>query len=596
MDQLEEIKSKINIVDLIQEYFPLKKTGRNFKALCPFHTEKTPSFIVSPERQIWHCFGCGEGGDIFTFLMKMEGLEFSEALRILAQKTGVRLKSQVPGFSNKKERLYRMNKIAATLYQKILLETKTGKPVLDYLKKRKIQTLTIKEFLIGLAPAKEKILVDFLTKKGFTNQEILAAGLALVRKGKIIDLFRNRITFPLRNLYGDVVGFTGRAILENQMPKYLNTPQTLIFDKSRIFYDLNLAKDEIRQQGLAILVEGQMDVLSVFQNGNKNVVCSSGTSLTDSQIDLIKRFTQKVALAFDRDTPGEKASKRSIDLLVGKGMEVRLIIIPEGKDPDECIRNNPKEWQKAVKKPIPVMDFYFQNVFDKIGKKAEDLEISDKKEISRELLPEIKKIPDKIEQASYVQELANLLDLEDKAVADALKNLPDFKEKPPSGIKEDKENSGYIYEENKSLIGELLLGLIIRFYKDVKDILAKLDLKAKDFQDQNLGTIYKKLQSFTVLNEVFAPDDFLKTLDSKLLDKAERGLMSIDFFYEEIEEGELAKEVESLIKRLKKIYYRCQKESIAKAIREAEREKNKNKVRKLMTEFRKIVDKEADRV
>jgi DNA primase len=585
MDQLEEIKSKIDIVEFIQGYLPLKKAGRNYKASCPFHNEKTPSFMVSPERQIWHCFGCGEGGDVFGFLMKTEGMDFSEALKILAQKTSVKLKSQAPGVSDKKDRFFRIYKIASLLYEKILWETEAGKPVLEYLKNRQIKGFTIKEFSLGLAPGRGSVLIDFLSKKGFSGSEILESGLALKRRGLLVDLFRNRLVFPFRNLYGEVIGFTGRALNDDIMPKYLNTPQTLIFDKSRVLYDLSLAKEEIRKKDLAILVEGQMDVLSSYQLGIQNVICSSGTALTDAQIDFIKRFTKNVALAFDKDEAGSKAIKRSIDNLIEKSMEVKVIIIPCGKDPDECVREDPKSWQKASKKPILVMDFYFQDIFDKINKSPQDLTISDKKEISRVLLPQIKKIPDKIEQAGYIQRLAELLDVEDRVIADALGNLSSKK-------RIEKKEEDQVKEPSRDICAELFVGIIVRFYNEIKDTLTRIDLKDEDFIDKDLVLIYKNLQSFLKINKLFTLDHFIKSLDERLKKKLELSLMSVDFFYEDINERELPHEVELLTKRLKGINYSNQKKLIEKALKNAEIKKNKAEINKLMLKLREIVDKE----
>ena len=591
MDQLEEIKSKINIVDLISEYIPLKKTGRNFKALCPFHTEKTPSFIVSPERQIWHCFGCGQGGDIFSFVMQTEGIEFGDALRILAKKAGVEIKSQVPGVSQKKDRIYRMNKIAGALYEKILLETKTGQPVLDYLEKRQIKKETIEDFLIGFTPGENSTLVDFLSKKGFDQNEVLQAGLAIKRNGQTIDLFRNRLIFPFRNLHGDVVGFTGRILKTDVMPKYLNTAQTLIFDKSRILYDLSLAKEDIRKKDLAILVEGQMDVLSSYQLGVKNVICSSGTALTNYQIDLIRRFTNNIALAFDKDEAGLKAIKRNIDFLIEKEVDVQVILVPCGKDPDECIKKDPKSWQNAVKNPIPIMEFYFQNILEKIGRKPKNFNNSDKKKISKELLPEIKKIPDKIEQAFFIQKLAELLELDDQIIADALANLTDNKIEKYSLLPENKQKS--LENDEKNLLEELIVGLILRFYKDIELILKNLELDASDFQDKNLAMIYKNLEAFLITEKSFNLGKFIKTLDNEASNKAELSLMSVDACYEGMESEGILQETEMLIKRLKKQNYTSQKKIIEKALKKAETEKNRNEIKKLMTEFKKIVDKEG---
>lgn len=587
MDELEEIKSKIDIVDFIGEYLPLKKAGRNFKALCPFHTEKVPSFMVSPERQIWHCFGCGEGGDIFSFLMKMEGLEFREALRILAQRAGVRLKPSSASLSSKKQEFYRLNKLAALFYHKILLESPLGKPALGYLKKRRIEPTTIKEFFLGFAPERKDLLTQFLIKKGIEKKIIIEGGLGIVKEGVVGDLFRNRLIFPLRNLHGDIVGFTARAFSENQMSKYLNTPQTLIFDKSKVLYDLYLAKEAIRQKNFVILVEGQMDVLAVSQTGSKNVVCSSGTALTLSQIDLIKRFTREVVLAFDRDRAGEKATKRSIDLLRQQGLEVKLLIIPYGKDPDECIRQNPRAWQKALARPIPVMDFYFQTTLPKIKNPYNQLTQEEKDLIRQELLREIKKIPDKIEQGFYIQKLADFLKIDEHFIAEALK-----------GVTESPFGGGEVTAPKEKVVSApdfvelLILGIILKFPSQSKHIILKQELSKDDFRNPRIRAIYRRLERFIALKDESDWKDLKKGLEEPLTREWEESLLAVDFYYESLQEKDILQELENLIRRLKRKRFKEEKEKIQREIRKAERVGDKERRAELMQQLKKIIDQE----
>jgi len=590
MDQLEEIKSKIDIVDFIQEYLPLKKSGRNFKALCPFHTEKTPSFMVSPEKQIWHCFGCGEGGDIFTFLMKIEGIEFGEALRILAQRAGVKIISIPKDLSNKKERLYRINELAAIFYHKVLLESKAGKVAYNYLQKRKLQLPIIKEFYLGYAPLKGDILVNFLLQKGFNKTEIINAGLGIIKDNRLLDLFRGRIIFPLRNLHGDFVGFTGRTLSSEVMPKYLNTPQTLIFDKGKILYDLFLSKEEVKQKNAVILVEGQMDVLASYQSGIKNVVCSSGTALTEGQIDLIKRFTNKVFLAFDQDEAGEKAILRSIDLLIKKNIELGIINIPQGKDPDECIRENPAFWRKAVDKPQPFMDFYFQKIFSKINKSIEELSISEKKEIANKILLQIKKFPDKIEQSLYVKRLAEIIDLPEKALYESLESL--FEK---DGYQKEKDLIEVDSPLNKAnILEETVLGLVIKFWPEVKNLIDDLNLEEEDFQEEELRGLFKKFREFLKISKSFNYENFIHLLKDSEQKKINLCLLAIDYYFENLEQKEILKEVKNLVKRMKKNRYSNEKKELEKLIKKAELEKNKKIIEKLINKLKYILNKEKE--
>lgn len=590
MDQLEEIKSKIDIVDFIQEYLPLKKSGRNFKALCPFHTEKTPSFMVSPEKQIWHCFGCGEGGDIFTFLMKIEGIEFGEALRILAQRAGVKIISIPKDLSNKKERLYQINKLAAIFYHKVLLESKAGKVAYNYLRKRQLQLPIIKEFYLGYAPLKGDILVNFLLQKGFNKTEIINAGLGIIKDNHLIDLFRGRIIFPLRNLHGDFVGFTGRTLSSEVMPKYLNTPQTLIFDKGKILYDLFLSKEEVKQKNAVILVEGQMDVLASYQSGIKNVVCSSGTALTEGQIDLIKRFTNKVFLAFDQDEAGEKAILRSIDLLIKKNIELGIINIPQGKDPDECIRENPSFWQRAVNKPQPFMDFYFQKIFSKINKSIEELSISEKKEIANKILLQIKKFPDKIEQSLYIKRLAEIIDLPEKVLYESLESLSE-----KDGYQKEKDLIEVDSPLNKAnILEDTVLGLLIKFWPAVKNLINDLNLEEEDFQEEELRGLFKKFREFLKINKSFNYEEFICLLKDSEQEKINLCLLAIDYYFGNLEQKEILKEVKNLVKRIKKNRYSNEKKELEKLIKKAELEKNKKITEKLMNRLKYILNKEKE--
>ena len=304
---VDEIKSRLDVVDVVGGYIRLSKAGRNYRALCPFHSEKTPSFFVSPERQMWYCFGCQKGGSIFDFVMQMDGLEFGDALKVLAQRAGVELKKIDPKLSAKwkteKTRLYEICELAAKFFERQLEAGKTGQSVQKYLKERGLKSKTIQEWRIGYGPDKWQALSDFLKGRGYGEEEIERTGLS-VRKDEIqnsnYDRFRNRIIFPIYDLNGGVVGFSGRIFGEGE-PKYLNTPNTLIYDKSRVLYGLDRAKLDIRKDNFCVLVEGQMDVIMSHQAGVRNAVASSGTALTVEHLKIIKRYTENLAMAFDMD-------------------------------------------------------------------------------------------------------------------------------------------------------------------------------------------------------------------------------------------------------------------------------------------------------
>lgn len=350
MDAVEEVKSRIAIEDIVSEYVQLKRAGRNFKGLSPFNEEKTPSFVVSPEKQIWHDFSSGKGGDVFGFVMEMEGLDFRGTLELLARKAGVDLE-QFQGRSSSntklKERLYAVCELAAKFYQ---VQFSKNKMALDYvLKERAFTKETALNFRIGYAPNNGTALFDFLKKQDFTESEIQKAGLLAKRYNGLGDMFRGRLMIPLQDQQGRVIGFTARQLDTNQnAPKYINTPATLLYDKSRHVYGLHLAKDAIRKQGFAVLTEGNLDVIASHQAGVLNAVATAGTALTESQLKTISRFAGDIRLAYDADKAGMNATERAIPIASKVNVSLSIINLPEGKDPDELIRDSPILWQEAV--------------------------------------------------------------------------------------------------------------------------------------------------------------------------------------------------------------------------------------------------------
>ncbi len=418
MDDTELIKEKINIVDLIQEYLPLKKSGVNFKANCPFHSEKTPSFIVSPERQIWHCFGgCQKGGDIFTFLMEKEGMDFKEALETLAKKAGLTLK-KVASKKDFKDKLFEANLKAQEFFHYILTKHKLGQKALDYLKKRGASDESIEQFGLGYAPNSWESLTKFLLKRGFSVSDIITSGLGVSSRSGSYDRFRGRITFPLIDGKDKLRGFSGR-VLNSAEPKYINTPQTPLFDKGNFLYGLNLAKPEIRNKKEAILVEGEMDVIASYQAGFRNVVASKGTSLTEGQVDLIKKYTDNISLCFDMDLAGDSASRRGIEIADKAGLNIKVIQLDEGKDAADAISSDPQIWQKAQDLAVPIYDYYIAS----IAKRYDVKNPMDLKKIGEELIPVWAKISDDLVREHYIQKLSSFLKTDEKILRDAIDKL-----------------------------------------------------------------------------------------------------------------------------------------------------------------------------
>lgn len=420
--QINEIKSRLDVVEVIGGYVRLQKAGANWRANCPFHNERTPSFMVSPSRQVWRCFGsCGEGGDMFSFLMKIEGIEFVDALKILAQKAGVVLKREDPKLKSERQKYCDISEKAAGFFEKNLENAAAGKEAKDYLKKRGLKEETIKQFRIGWAGESWDELLNFLIAKGYKAADIEKAGLAVKKQNenRWFDRFRGRIIFPIFDLHGQPIGFGGRIFKGDaeKEAKYLNSPQTFVYDKSKVLYGLNFAKGDIRRLEKCVLVEGYMDLIMAHQDGLKNSVAVSGTALTPFQLSILKRYSDNLVLAFDMDEAGQKAAARGIDLARNLSFNIRVLTLPEGKDPADYALSHPGRLEQEAETAKPIMEYYFEKVFNKF--KADSAE--NKKEIAKILLPQIRQIPNQIEQAHWIAELAGRLGVREEVVIGELK-------------------------------------------------------------------------------------------------------------------------------------------------------------------------------
>ena len=432
MADTQTIKDRIDIVQLIGEYIKLKKAGANWKANCPFHHEKSPSFMVHPEKQIWHCFGCGKGGDIFTFIQEIEGLEFTEALKLLANRAGVKLENRQSEMNqSQRNRLAEVTKLAAYFFHHILLELPAAALARAYLEKRGLTSNTITEWEIGYAPDQWDLLTKYATRKGFGIEDCVAAGLTIKRDSAdalsgrgYYDRFRGRIMFPIRDPHGTVVGFTGRVLVETPTSggKYVNTPQTVLYDKSRVLYGIDKAKQAIKSVDMAVLVEGQMDVLACHQAGMKNVVAASGTALTYEQIRLIKRYTNNISLAFDADSAGQKAGERGIAVALREGVNVRVIQIPPGggKDADECLRQNKAIWFESVTNACDIMDWFFDRAFANYNPNDSKA----KRRIAEYLLGHIIQIASPVERDDWLKKLSDRLGIEVSILREEAQKIP----------------------------------------------------------------------------------------------------------------------------------------------------------------------------
>ncbi len=419
MDGIEEVKARISIEDVISEYVQLKRAGRNYKGLSPFTSERTPSFVVSPEKQIWHDFSSGRGGNVFSFVMEMEGLDFKGALELLARKAGVDLeqyRTKGQRYNGpKKERLYELLDLAARFYQVQFSKNQTA---LEYvLKTRRFSKETALEWRLGYSPNTGTALADYAKGKGFSETELKAAGLTSQRYRGLGDMFRGRLMIPLQDPQGRVIGFTARLLEANdQAPKYINTPQTALYDKSRHVFGLHLAKEQIRRTKFVVLVEGNLDVIASHQAGVRQVVATAGTALTEPNLKALSRFTGDIRLSFDADRAGVAATERAIPIASKVGVSLSIIDIPSGKDPDELIKQDPELWKEAITKNKYALDW----LIDRYNKLLDVTTAQGKREFSDILLPVVRGLKDSVEQDHYLLSIADIIGVSKEALVQKL--------------------------------------------------------------------------------------------------------------------------------------------------------------------------------
>lgn len=422
--QVEQIKERIGIADVVGSYLKLEKAGGNFKARCPFHNEKTPSFFLSPSRNTYYCFGCGAKGDIFSFVQAFEGLDFVGALRVLASRVGVELTKEDPKLRSERQRLFLCLESATIFFQKNLYEKAEYKPVVEYLVKRGLKKETIKEWRIGYAPDDWTALSTYLKGKRFTESDMEKVGLIKAREtstsaGGFYDRFRGRITFPLYDSSGRVIGFSGRIFQDDgKSAKYLNSPETVLFSKSKILYGFHKAKQAIREKNATILVEGQMDMLMSQQAGFGNTVAVSGTALTLEHLEMIRRLSERVIMVFDPDGAGVKAALRGAEMAMSLGMEVKVAQLPKGEDPALFILNHPDKWRAVIDGAIHVIEFLVNHLLS--------LELDSRglaREISVKVLPFVARLPSSMERSHFVSLIYKKTGIKEEAIWEDLKRI-----------------------------------------------------------------------------------------------------------------------------------------------------------------------------
>jgi DNA primase len=576
MDAPSEIKARLDVDEVIGSYIQLKPAGANLRGVCPFHQEKTASFMVSPEKGIWHCFGCGEGGDIFTFVEKMEGLDFRGALEKLAARAGVTLENRQskPGEIKRTQRLYQILELATRYYQAQLVKSKTAQ---NYLKGRKFSAETIKTWRFGWAPTKGDELVKFLRSRQISDAEIVAAGLARKQPRGLVDMFRGRVLLPLADVEARVIGYTGRVLDDKALPKYLNTPQTKLFDKSRFLFGLHLAREAIKQSDMAVVVEGNMDVVASHQAGIAQVVASSGTALTAPQLKLLSRFTRTVKLAFDQDSAGLRATERAIPLAQAAGVSLHIVNLGQVKDPDELINleGGKQQWHQAIAKAPYVMDWLLET----LPKQYKQDSATAKKQLSDHFIAVLNRLSDPIEQDHYAQKLAELIDVSPQSVRAKLAQQPESKAAPPEVVKAAFQARPVLDESR--IAEEALLGLTLLF-SDTRVSLQ--DLSADNWSTEERQDIHRYIQNHPTTDfksqlptELQKHDNYVKIL---LLQGEER--------YGDWAPLDRRIESFSLAQRLANLKIKKQQKELNAEIRQAEASGDKALKQKLLRQFRDL--------
>ena len=512
MSDVDEIKSRINIVDFIGKRVTLKKTGRNFKALCPFHNEKTPSFIVSPERQTFHCFGSGKGGDILAFVMEYDHVDFVEALEELAEITGVKLTRRVGETpeAKLKQKIFEVNHLASEYYHYILTKHKLGKKALDYLKHRGVSDKSVKTFGLGYSPNSWDALSSYLKKKGYEESLLDSAGLAIKRTGGgYYDRFRRRVMFTLKDHRGNVVGFSGRVLDPTaKEAKYINTSETPVYIKGNTLYGLDVTKSAIQKENEAIVMEGELDLISSFQAGIGNVVAIKGSALTEGHVNLIRRYTEKLAFALDSDVAGDAAARRGIEIADRAGLDMRVVVLPSGKDPDEAVRENPAAVKKAIKDAIPIYDYFISSSV----KRFDAGTAFGKKKVSEEVLPMLAKIENPIVQGHYIKKLAKTLDTSEETIAESMRRQA---KGAGMSMKTDEKQTAATTRAQKLetyALALVLQGKTAELFEELSDRMSFTDIA-----NPAVGKILTHLKSFLKENNIFLIKDFADSLPVELV-------------------------------------------------------------------------------
>ncbi|MDD4785027.1 MAG: DNA primase [Candidatus Shapirobacteria bacterium] len=587
-NQVDEIKQKLNIVDVINRYVPLKKKGRHYWACCPFHGEKTPSFSVSEELQIYKCFGCGQAGDIFNFLQNYEKIDFREALEELAKLAGVTLikSSFIDHQESKKKLLIEINNQVAKFYNYILLSHPLGKEALDYVTNRGITIDTIKTFSIGFSPNDSKYISNYILKKGYKIDDLIATGtFGKSHYGSgLYDRFQGRLTFPLHDYRGHIVAFSGRILPSSKnsnMAKYINSPETEIYHKSQMLFGLNIAKEAIRMENSVIIVEGEFDMISPFQNGFKNIVALKGTAFTQDQLQLLRRYTDTLILALDSDFAGNNASRKSIELADSMEFDIKVLNLGDKyKDPDEAIKADPEFFKSQLKKSTDVWDFIIQSQI-----KINDIDtIKGKKEVLTVVLPFLVKIKNSVVKSDYFKKLANEINSSVESIYEEAKK---YENTNPTNFNLIVPKSKQLEEESESKtekLEELLLILIIGAKNP-----AKLAQKLKKHLNNLTVSRFKTIAKFLLEKEDQTLKEILDSLPAEI-----KPLFQTLYFESEknqIESKTRLLEIKKATTKINSVLLKDRLNQLSNQISKLENDEDETSLKEVEDEYNQVLEK-----
>ncbi|CUS98680.1 DNA primase [Candidatus Kryptobacter tengchongensis] len=518
-DKIEEIRIAVDIVDYINQFVPLRKVGKNYVGLCPFHTEKTPSFTVSPDKQLYHCFGCGAGGNVFNFVMQYEKVSFFEAVKKIAEYVGVELpkpERKERWVETEFEELYEANQFAKEFFIRNLMKTTEGKKAIEYLYKRGINDATIRNFELGYSPEQWDALVQYAIKQNFSLESLEKAGVVARREdGTYYDRFRGRVIFPIFSITGRTIAFGGRRLKDDEnVPKYINSPETKVYTKGKVLYGLYQGKEAIRRKGYAILVEGYMDCISLFQAGIENVVASGGTALTEEQVRLISNYTNTIYFLYDADSAGAKAMMRGIDLMLAQGLDVYIVKLPEGEDPDSFIKKNPiSEFNKLIENAVNFVEFKALT-YQQLGK-FDDPNV--KVKAIRSLVESISKIPDELKRNVFIREISSKYKIPERLLANEVESII-LRARKESAKNEVKSQESFIFSKFKNIPAEErdLAKILLEANEVVLKFVFEY-IKLSDITSDYVKLIYQKIHESFQENK----GDYKKPDVNDLLNKAE---------------------------------------------------------------------------